>query len=114
VSGKLVPSTALVRYNRDTEEFEYRCEGCTTKDSRLFWPLTLEFWNPDSNMKYCRACNAERKAATERKRRQENPEYRAKCVEGTREARKVKGHIYNQNRYQTLKAKRQAETNKAA
>jgi len=92
-----VSSTAPVRYNKDTEEFEMRCESCKQKNSQIFWPLTLEFWNPESGMKMCRACGKEKKAADQKARRSD-PVYRERCVAATREIRAIKGHIYNETR----------------
>jgi hypothetical protein len=88
---------APVRWNSDTEEFEYRCESCKSKNSRYFWPLTLDFWAPEKSMSRCRACNAEYKARVMREKRR-NPEYRQKCVEQTRALRKLKGPIYEASR----------------
>jgi hypothetical protein len=89
---------APVRWNRDTEEFEYRCDSCRDKNSRYFWPLTLDFWSPNTNMTRCRACNAEHKAKITREKRRNDPEYRQKCVTQTRELRKLKGPIYEASR----------------
>lgn len=86
--------TEPIRYNKDTEEFEYRCESCLRKNVKAWWPLTLEFWSPYRGMTRCHACHAEYKAKVMRDRRANDPEYKQRCVQQTREARKVKGRIY--------------------
>ena len=44
-----------IRYRADTG-WEYRCEQCALSKIQCYWPLTLEFWNPDKGMTRCRAC----------------------------------------------------------
>lgn len=58
-----------VRYSADLQGFEMRCEDCQRRGVAYFWPLTVEFWEPGS-MRRCRACNAAKKRADEKKRRQ--------------------------------------------
>lgn len=77
---------ADIRWVRDSHDhpddghFERFCPSCHKKgNSQTFWPITTEFWNPHS-LRYCRACNAERRAAEQRKRR-EDPEFRRRQVE---------------------------------
>jgi hypothetical protein len=90
--------TEPIKWNKETEEWEYRCEECIRKGMRSWWPLTFEFWNPTRGMNRCLACQAEHKARQQREKRRANPEYRRKCVEQTRELRKLKGRIYDEQR----------------
>lgn len=96
--SRKVSTTQPIRWNKDTQEFEYRCEPCKAKNSRYFWPLTEEFWDFKRGFVRCNACERERKAKFEREKRARDPEYRARCVALTKEIRKVKGHIYQETR----------------
>lgn len=54
--------------------WELRCEYCARAKVASWWPLTLEFWNPDKGMTRCRACwnayvRAARRSAEARARR---------------------------------------------
>lgn len=60
-----------VRYSEELQGFELRCPDCERRGVAYFWPLTLEFWDPHTTMRRCRACNAAKKRADEKKRRQE-------------------------------------------
>ena len=46
-----------VRYRDDTG-FELRCDDCAGRQdgNPIYWPVTLEFWNPKAGMGRCRAC----------------------------------------------------------
>lgn len=46
---------AGIRFRKDTG-WEFRCESCATNDVERYWPLTLEFWDPNKGMSRCRAC----------------------------------------------------------
>lgn len=77
--------SAGVRWREDVG-FELRCDGCVLAGrGELYWPITLEFWNPDRiehgkregrGMRMCRACYRERDARWRRGwyRRQGNAE----------------------------------------
>lgn len=95
--------TESIKWNTDTEEWEYRCEGCLSKNLKAWWPLTFEFWNPKRGMTKCLACHAEYKARVQRERRKADPEYRNRCIEQTREMRKLKGRIYEEQRSRSKK-----------
>jgi len=90
--------TEPVKWNPDLEEWEYRCEDCLQKGLKAWWPLTFEFWSPNRGMNRCLACQAEYKAKVQRERRRTDPEYRNRCIEQTREQRRIKGHIYEKQR----------------
>lgn len=53
-------------------EFQLRCEACkASSQGPSYWPLTLEFWEPEKGMNRCRACWAtyhRRRMAAERAR----------------------------------------------
>lgn len=48
--------------------FLLRCDDCTSSgQATAYFPLTLEFWNPDQGLQRCRAChNARRRALDHR------------------------------------------------
>jgi hypothetical protein len=60
-----VTAYAGIRYRADIG-WELRCESCSHDREQSYWPLTLEFWNPNAGMTRCRACWTE--AARERRR----------------------------------------------
>jgi len=61
--------TRGVRYNPDIGDFELKCDDCVGKrNTRCYWPLTLDFWNPRT-MQRCRACDVERRARLQREKR---------------------------------------------
>ena len=63
-----------VRYRKDAGPdgqggFEMRCEDCADKGEQCYWPLDLEFWNPNKGMTKCKACwNAYQRASEKRRR----------------------------------------------
>ena len=47
-----------VRYNRREDEWSMRCDSCASAgQSKAWWPLSLEFWDPSSGLQRCRACH---------------------------------------------------------
>lgn len=65
-----------VRYNRREDEWEMRCDTCVSSgQTKGWWPLSLEFWDPKSGLQRCRACL---NTAKRLKRRQTADERRAK------------------------------------
>lgn len=53
-----------VRWEREMDEPQLRCESCATKGGPYWWPLTKEFWDPRLGFARCRAChNAARRKA---------------------------------------------------
>lgn len=46
---------SAVRWREDTG-WEFRCDDCTGREERRFWPLTDEFWDKGRGMSRCRAC----------------------------------------------------------
>ena len=52
----LYGNTRGVRWDPKEQEWLLKCDDCSRKAEKCFWPLNLEFWNPKS-MQRCRACN---------------------------------------------------------
>lgn len=52
------PNTRLVYGVRFHDgEFQLRCEACKVSNQHsYYWPITLDFWEPDKGFSRCRAC----------------------------------------------------------
>ncbi len=64
--------TRDVRWNPGLECFELRCHDCRGK-SQVWWPMELEFWDPQT-LQRCRACEAARNRRARRAYYAANPE----------------------------------------
>jgi hypothetical protein len=65
-----------VRYDKAEGEFLLRCPSCAAAgQTRSYWPITREFWDPRSGLAKCRACHNTAKRLA---RRQTAEELRAK------------------------------------
>lgn len=70
-------------------DFEMRCDACASNSSTtIYWPLTLEFWNPTHGLRRCRACLM----VDDRKRHRE---LRARLSPETRRARDRARYLAN-------------------
>lgn len=62
-----------VRFNkhesavRGSEVWEMRCDSCASAgQTKAWWEIDSEFWDPRSGLQRCRACNATRKRMAHR------------------------------------------------
>lgn len=100
----LYGETRGIRWDREEECFTAKCNRCAAiNQTRCYWPLTLEFWNP-SSMQRCRACNADLKRIKQRVYAG-TPEQRAKArvyartyYHENRDAVRVKQREYKRRR----------------
>lgn len=67
--------TSDIRWVAAEGEWYRRCPDCRKREQQCFWPLTREFWNPQS-MQRCRACNLVRKRVMDRAARAARPNAR--------------------------------------
>lgn len=89
-----------VRWDADLEEFQKRCDSCaSTGRGPIYWPLTLEFWEPKHGMTRCRACWRRRHAAKVREALRHDPVRYARKLEANREQKRAKNAIYNAQYY---------------
>ena len=98
-----------VRWNEDTQSFEMWCPDCDKYEhGATFWPLTLEFWHP-GRLQRCRACERAGKARRIAARRKADPEWYARMLAETRDAKRAKNYIYNRTYRERRKAREAAE-----
>ena len=99
-----------VRYDRNEDEWLMRCDSCVSSgQTKGWWPLTLEFWDPSSGLQKCRACL---NLAKRMKRRQTAEERRAKqraYYYDHRAERLAWRKAYHAKHYEEINAKRRAE-----
>ena len=70
-SVRLLKRGRGIRWRPDTG-FEMRCDSCASVGGReAYWPMTVEFWNPQQSLMHCRACLLTMKRERERRRYQE-------------------------------------------
>lgn len=98
-----------VRYDRKEGEFVMRCDSCAASgQTKAYWPLSLEFWNPTCGLQVCRAChNLRRRMA----RRQTPEERRAKqraYYWSHRDHRLAWRHAYHAQHRDEINARRRA------
>lgn len=93
-----------IRWDPDMGEAQLRCEDCRRKGRASFWPITLEFWQPQWGWSRCRACWMERKAARNRERWANDPAFRAKKLELNREHRRAMARVMYRQRWEQLRA----------
>lgn len=61
-----------IRYDKAEGEFEARCEMCAASgQTKAYWPLTLEFWDPKIGLQNCRACHRLRRRLRNRQTAEE-------------------------------------------
>lgn len=99
---------ANVRWSEDTQGFEMYCPDCDHFNyGATFWPLTLEYWEP-GRLQRCRACNRALTARRIRERRKADPEWYARMLAETRDAKRAKNYIYNRTYRERRKAREAA------
>lgn len=76
--------TANVRWSRDLETIEVRCEDCALASRAAWWPATAEFWDFARGFARCRACHVTRNRERVRRMRLD-PDYRAREREYARD-----------------------------
>lgn len=97
------------------EDFEMRCDDCARRSDAagMYWPLTLEFWNPALGLSRCRACwrAYSRRKARERRTieevHQKTLEYARRYREKNREIIKIRNRRYSKEKRERLKKKRE-------
>lgn len=99
-----------VRYDRREDEWLMRCDSCASSgQTKAYWPLTLEFWDPRSGLQQCRACHN----LAKRLRRQQTVEERRAKVRAYywehREHRLAWRRENYAKRREEINAKRRAE-----
>lgn len=93
-----------VRYDRETDTFLLRCHGCRRKGRESFWPITRDYWEPGKGFGKCRACHNEQRAATNRRRYQADPAFRAAKREANRQYRREMARVIYAQRWAELRA----------
>ena len=101
-------------------EFQLRCQACKASSrGSYYWPITLEFWDPDRGMARCRACWATYQRLRMAAQRARDPEIqKRKRRQYYQEAREIilakKRRKYYANHEEMLAKKRAAYAAKKA
>jgi hypothetical protein len=69
--------TRGVRWSKELDGFEMRCDDCAIRGQTCYWPLTREFWDAYS-LQRCRACNLAKKKRESKRRFDGDSEHREK------------------------------------